>query len=202
MTVRHAGATAETLMAALGPRSSMVTSEVSGARSERWLAARIEALHERSFAWALTCCRGHRLDAEDVLQTVYCKILDGRARWAGRSRFDTWLFSVVWRTAAALSRRRAWRRVLRQRWWRGEPSSHSEAPPGQHRLEDAERDAAVHAALDTLSERQRQILELVFFHDLSLRQAAEVIGIRLGTARVHYRRGKASLRRRLREVRP
>ena len=50
-----------------------------------------------------------------------------------------------------------------------------------------------------LSRRQRQVLELVFYHDLSVRQAAGVLGVGLGTARVHYERGKKALSEALRE---
>jgi RNA polymerase sigma-70 factor (ECF subfamily) len=48
--------------------------------------------------------------------------------------------------------------------------------------------------LATLPERQQQVLHLVFYQDLSLREAAEVLGVRVGTARVHYERGKKRLR--------
>ena len=50
-----------------------------------------------------------------------------------------------------------------------------------------------------MSKRQRQVLELVFYHDLSVRQAAGVHGVGLGTARVQYERGKKALSRALRE---
>jgi RNA polymerase sigma-70 factor (ECF subfamily) len=45
-----------------------------------------------------------------------------------------------------------------------------------------------------LPERQRDVLHLVFYQDLTIAQAAEVLGVALGTARVHYERGKARLR--------
>jgi RNA polymerase sigma-70 factor (ECF subfamily) len=51
----------------------------------------------------------------------------------------------------------------------------------------------------SISERQRQVLELVFYHDLTIEQAARVMGIGLGSARTHYERGKHSLLQRLRE---
>jgi RNA polymerase sigma-70 factor (ECF subfamily) len=49
------------------------------------LKAELEKHHEASFGWALSCCRHNRADAEEVLQTVYLKILQGKARYRGRS---------------------------------------------------------------------------------------------------------------------
>ncbi|MEM7482874.1 MAG: RNA polymerase sigma factor [Acidobacteriota bacterium] len=162
------------------------------------LAPRLEALHEASFHWALTCAKGVREEAEDVLQTAYQKVVDGRSTFDGRSEFKTWLFAIIWRTAADRRRRRAWRRALLGRWIDDARSESREATSPLHRLEASERAERVRRALATLSERQHQVLDLVFYHEHSIRQAAEVLGLRLGTARVHYQRGKAALSERLR----
>lgn len=45
----------------------------------------IEQLHPASFARARACCAFRRDEAQDVLQTVYLKLLAGRARYHGRA---------------------------------------------------------------------------------------------------------------------
>jgi RNA polymerase sigma-70 factor (ECF subfamily) len=55
------------------------------------------------------------------------------------------------------------------------------------------------AALRRLPARQRDLLHLVFYQDLSIGEAADVLGVSIGTARTHYERGKARLRRLLGE---
>ena len=45
----------------------------------------LEQLHPASFGWAMACCQRERELAEDVLQTAYLKVLDGRARFDGRT---------------------------------------------------------------------------------------------------------------------
>src|SRR6266704_377535 len=76
----------------------------------------LERLHPASFRWALACCSGDREEAREVLQTVYMKVLDGRARFDGEASQRTWLFSVIRRTAAGRRRAGLVRRVLLGRW--------------------------------------------------------------------------------------
>ena len=49
-------------------------------------------------------------------------------------------------------------------------------------------------ALLRLSARQREVLHLVFSEDFTVEGAAVVMGIGVGSARVHYDRGKKRLR--------
>lgn len=145
----------------------------------------LERLHRASFSWSLACCRYEVAEAEDVLHESYLKVMDGRARFDGHSSFKTWLFAVIRRTASE-RRRRAWLQPLR--WF--EPRA-AEAPDVD--LERAQRRGRVRAALVRLAARQREVLELVFFHELTVEQASAVMGVTVGTARVHYDRAKRRL---------
>lgn len=151
------------------------------------LAKLVAASHEENFAWALGCCGRNRRDAEEVLQTVYLKVLDGRARFDGRSTLRTWLFAVIRRTAAQ-HRRTAWLHRRRTEPLVEVPAVEEATAEDDGRMEDLTR------ALKRLSRRQREVLLLVFYHDHTIEQAAEILGIGLGSARTHYERGKARLR--------
>jgi len=155
-------------------------------------------LHPAAFGWAIACCPGDRAAAEDALQASYLKILDGRARFAGRASFRTWLFAVVRNTAAELRRRAAWRRLLPLAALGDPPDGRPDAATVLARADGTRR---LVAALATLPRRQREVLHLVFYQDLTITEAADVAGVSLGTARTHYERGKAALRKLLKEDR-
>ena len=156
----------------------------------------LEALHPASFGWALGCCRWDREEAEEVLQTTYLKILGGRARFDERSSFKTWLFGVIRRTAAERRRGRWMRSLAALRWLDAQPSP-AATPTPESRLDAAGTSRALRAALQTLPARQREVLHLVFYEDLTVEEAARVLGISVGSARTHYHRGKGALRGRL-----
>lgn len=158
------------------------------------LRAQLELLHPDSYGWALSCCARDHDEAEEVLQIVYLKILTGRAQFDGRALFKTWLFSVIRLTAIDEWRRRVVRRLALM--------SHGEsgvcAARGETADEMVERSqiqALFCRALVALPKRQREVLQLVFYHDLSLQEAADAMGVSVGSARTHYDRGKTRLRR-------
>ena len=152
------------------------------------LECELERLHGASFGWALGCCGRNRDEAEEVLQTVYLKVLEGKARFDGRSSLKTWLFAVIRRTALAHRRTRWISALAMLRMPTPEPAV-------QEHAEDTRR---LVAALRKLARRQREVLELVFYHDMTVEEAGAAMQISVGSARVHYARGKKRLEAMLR----
>jgi RNA polymerase sigma-70 factor (ECF subfamily) len=174
----------------------MTSSELSPDELE----TRLGELHEDSYGWALSCCGWNEADAEDVLQTTYVKVVSGRARFEGRSAFRTWLFGVIRRTAQESSRRDRAHRERAERLERELVGTGGAAQPPDDAAERMETVEILKRALGELPERQRQVLHLVFYQDLTIREAAEVMAVSLGSARVHYDRGKKRLRALLSEM--
>jgi RNA polymerase sigma factor (sigma-70 family) len=156
------------------------------------LTPELERLHAASFSWALSCCRRDREEAEEVLQTSYLKVLEGRAQFDGRSSFKTFLFGVIRRTAAEQRRRRALHGLWLQRWGRAaqDDGSRSAAPPDP----SVDRLRRLDAALALLPRRQREVIELRLQHEMTIEAAAGALAISVGSARVHYARAKERLR--------
>jgi len=158
------------------------------------LKAELEVLHGASFGWAMNCCRRDRAEAEEVLQTVYLKILEGKACFRGEASLKTWLFAVIRKTAIGEHRKN----ILRKLRWSDSAGQETTLvspleQPGVA-FEKSETQALFQNALRTLPRRQREALHLVFYQDLSLSEAAAVMEISIGSARQHYDRGKKRLR--------
>jgi len=159
----------------------------------------LEQHHRESYGWALACCHRDPERAENVLQSTYLEVLDGRAVFDGRAAFKTWLFAVIRNHA-----RRDWC----NRFWQLRRSASPEASQSVVAADTAldevvylrEMQVLLQQALTRVPKRQREILQLVFYHELSLAEAAAVLGIGVGSARRHYDRGKKKLRRFLEEA--
>ncbi len=150
-------------------------------------------LHEAAFRWALHCAGGDQRDAEDALQSAYEAVLDGSARFDGRSSAKSFLFGVIRNKVRAQRRRSLWRRFLGM-------DAGREATVGPGQWEGVQRGALVAAmsqARGKLSPKQQEVVELVFYHDLTIEEAARAMGVGLGTARTHYARAKDRLREEL-----
>lgn len=150
----------------------------------------LEKLHAAGFAWALACCGRRREEAEDVLQTCYLKILDGRALFEGRSSFKTFLFGVIRRTASEQRRRRAIAGLIFRTADDSREAEELSVPASASAESFAFREA-----LTRLSRRQREVLELVFAAGMTIQETADILSISVGSARVHYDRGKKRLAR-------
>ena len=159
-----------------------------GGRGVDWN-AELTRCHEASFGWALQCCGYDRTEADEVLQTAYLKVLDGRARFAGRSQPKTFLFGVIRRTASERRRREGLGRLLV-----GTLSAPERPASAQDDLVRSSATAQLLRAMAQLGRRQREVLHLVFYGEMTIEEASHVMGVRLGTARTHYARGKRRLR--------
>jgi len=157
----------------------------------RELERELERLHADAWGWALACTGRDRALAEDALQNAYLRVLSGRARFEGRSQFKSWLFGVIRMTAMEeLRRTNRWRARSRD----VDMADASDPSPGADVMAgETERAAALVTAMRALSPRQREVLQLVFYHGMTIEEAAGVMRISLGTARTHYERGKKAL---------
>jgi RNA polymerase sigma factor (sigma-70 family) len=144
----------------------------------------LEVHHKEAWFWARQCCRFQPDLAEDVLQTAYLKVLEKRALFHGKSSFKTWLFSVIRFTALDFTNAQQLH-----------TARHLDIDGVQVGEGQSENDLLNYEGMiSQLPGRQAELLLLVFYHDMTLEKAAEVMETSIGTARTHYDRGKKKLR--------
>jgi RNA polymerase sigma factor (sigma-70 family) len=159
----------------------------------------IEILYERykSMAYALALrITGDPATAEDVVQDAFIGAWRNAARYeAGRGSVKTWLLSIVHHRAIDATRRRRPTTEL--------PDGDLPTPPSLT-LPDVwgevagrlDREAILDA-LGTLSDVQREALELGYFGGLTQQEIAARTGTPLGTVKSRMRLGLLALRRAL-----
>ncbi len=119
--------------------------------------------------------------AEDAVQEVFLRLGGAGLRWRVAARFRTWLYRVTLNVCRELRRKAA----------RGR-----EAPHGSTRatVGDAGLITELQQALDTLPDRQREVVVLRFLQGLSTAETARVMGLRQGTVKAHLHRATHALR--------
>jgi RNA polymerase sigma factor (sigma-70 family) len=133
-----------------------------------------------------------------VLQTAYARVVSGAARFDGRSSLRTWIFGVIRRVSQEERRRR--RRREHPRREEAAIALQGDAPADPALVaERTERSRRLIEALRSLAARQREVLHLVFYEGLTIAEAAEAMGVSIGSARRHYHRGKQRMRALLQE---
>ncbi len=152
----------------------------------------LEAMHSQVYGWALSRCGFDHTAAEDLMQQAYVELLSGNARFDNKSSLRTFVFAVVQNLAKNRFRRLATRlRLVRQ---------HAELAIDEAVNAPAiEQNDSVWSAVRALPARQRDIIELIFCRELTIEEAAQVMGVTTGTGRVHYDRAKKALRTKLQQ---
>ncbi|MCG8433792.1 MAG: RNA polymerase sigma factor [Gammaproteobacteria bacterium] len=156
-------------------------------------AKELAALHKEAFQWALHLTGYDAAEAEDLVQTAYLRVLDGSAIFRGESALKTWLFAIIRNVGRELDRSKERRRHLLRTWGNALSADMQGAGINDVELEISEQTKTVLNAIVKLPARQRELVGLVFFRDLSIAEAAQVIGVSIGSARTHYERAKKSL---------
>jgi len=142
----------------------------------------------RLFAYAYRIT-GSAEVAEEVVQESLLAAWHGAGRFRGDGRAIAWLLGIVHRQALNATRRKQYPTVSLDD--AAQPAG--DADPLDHAA-SAERDAALGAALAELSVDHRAAIELVFYHGLSMAEAAQVCGCPPGTIKSRLSYAKNHLR--------
>jgi RNA polymerase sigma-70 factor (ECF subfamily) len=160
---------------------------------EAAFAAFYDATSSRAWGLALRVVRD-RTHAEEVVQEAYLTAWRQCGRFdSTRGRAESWFLTIVHRTA--VDRVRSTEAATR-RDQKYTEHSHSVTEPDStasavHRSLEARR---VHGALEALTERQRQAVELAYWGGYTHTEVAGLLDIPVGTAKTRIRDGLIRLR--------
>ncbi len=140
-------------------------------------------------------------DALDLTQETLLGIYKGVRDFRYEARFETWLYRVA--TTTYLKRLRTGSAAKRSgiETSLDDVTAAQEPPaPATGQLEDVlddERRQAMREAIEELPEKMRKCLTLRIYHDLSYREIATVMKLKINTVKAHLFQAKEKLRENL-----
>jgi RNA polymerase sigma-70 factor (ECF subfamily) len=130
-------------------------------------------------------------DVEDVTQDIFIALVRSLDSYQQRSRFNTWLYTIVNRQIADFYRRRS-------RSERGQPieldSDGAPEIPSTAEHEEADQRMIIQTALNTLPEHYQEIILMRFADGLTFAEIADQRGQSLEAVKSLYRRAVQAIR--------
>ncbi|KIL48966.1 RNA polymerase sigma factor SigX [Jeotgalibacillus alimentarius] len=119
----------------------------------------------------------NRDTAEDLLQEVYIKVMNSYHRFEGKSSEKTWLFSIAKNVTIDYFRKQQTirKRVMDHFDW-GEREISSNGPLPEEITEQNEEVQKLYSCLDLCTTDQKLVIVTRYIQDLSIAEAAKVLG--------------------------
>ena len=137
------------------------------------------ARHRTSiYRWLLRFVSNETL-AEDLLSEVFLDVWRQAGRFEGRSSVATWLMSIA-RFKALSARRRRTEAELAEKI---ETTVADTANDPEAALQEKHRGELLRQALTQLSPEHREVIDLVYYHEKSIDECAQVLGIPAATVK-------------------
>jgi RNA polymerase sigma-70 factor, ECF subfamily len=184
----HQGFTAAAPVTAAGEPSSdeMLIARIAG--GDRLAMQTLFARYRTPvYRWLLRLV-GNETVAEDLLSDVFLDVWRQAGRFQARSAVSTWLLAIA--RFKALSARRGRKNADLDETIEATVADSADNP--EVVLQKKSRDQFVRTALTTLSPEHREIIDLVYYHDKSVDECAQILGVPSGTVktRMFYARKK------------
>ena len=143
--------------------------------------------HVRVFRFVLRLVR-NEATAEDLISEVFLDVWRQAGSFEGRSAVSTWLLSIARFKALSALRRKSEQELDEET----AEAIVDTADTPQVALEKKDKGAAMREAIGALSAEHREIIDLVYYHEKSVEEVAQIVGIPEATVktRMFYARKK------------
>jgi RNA polymerase sigma-70 factor (ECF subfamily) len=143
--------------------------------------------HVRVYRFVLRLVRSEAT-AEDLISEVFLDVWRQAAKFEGRAAVSTWLLAIARFKALSALRRKPEAELDDETAEAIEDTS--DTP--EVALEKKDKSVAIRKCLDSLSAEHKEIIDLVYYHEKSVEEVAEIVGIPEATVktRMFYARKK------------
>ena len=128
--------------------------------------------HVRVFRFVVRLVRDEAT-AEDVISEVFLDVWRQAGRFEGRSAVSTWMLAIARFKALSALRRRPDQALDEET--AGAIEDPSDDPAAA--LEKKDKSAMIRKCLTGLSAEHREVIDLVYYHEKSVEEVAEIVGI-------------------------
>lgn len=164
------------------------------ASGDRRALEEVYAQHGRElFRYLLTLTPDHHI-AEEILQDTLVAVWRSAKSYERRSGVRTWLFGIARRQAHNTLRKRA---LPVAETSIEEPAAVETEPEEVLLTRLRERELA--KLIKDLSAPHREVLALIFFHELSYKETAQILGVPIGTVKSRLSNARQTLRKKFKE---
>src|SRR5262245_28910521 len=143
----------------------------------------------RVFRFLLRLVRQEAI-AEELTNEVFMEVWRSAGRFEGKASATTWLLSIAHHRAVSALRRR------REESWNEEEAAEIADAKDDPELELQKTDKAaiLRRCLDKLSPEHREVIDLVYYHEMSIGEVSSIVGIPESTVktRMFYARKRIS----------
>lgn len=166
------------------------------ARGDRTAMHALYARHSRSVYRFALRMMGDPTAADDIVSTVFLDVHRAAGTFEARSRVSTWLLAICRNKVLALRRRRTPDQLSDADAMAIEDDT--ETPEQSVVREDAA--AALRRALTRLSAAHREVIDLVYYQNMSVEEAGQVLGVPKNTVKTRMFYARKQLARLLAEA--
>jgi RNA polymerase sigma-70 factor (ECF subfamily) len=128
--------------------------------------------------------------AEELTNEVFMEVWRHASRFEGRSSLSSWILGIAHNRAVSSLRKR--REAELDEDYAGRIADDADNP--EVTSQKADKGALLRACMERLSDEHRTIIDLVYYHEMSVAEVADVVGIPQNTVktRMFYARKKLS----------